>query len=225
MLKVTWRAILFDFDYTLVDSSPGIIACANYALREMGLPDAAPERIRSTIGLTLAETFGRLTGSSESAKQQRFTELFVSKANDIMVASTTLYPSAREVIPGLAVAGFQLGVVSTKYVDRLAGVLKREHLYDYFQVLVGGDQVAAQKPAPDGLLAAAARLKLEASQCLYVGDTPTDARAAGAAGMDFVAVLSGPSRAEDFAPGTRLLGSLAELPAWLQHAAANEAGT
>ena len=35
------RAVIFDFDYTLADSSSGVIACANYALAAMGLPAAA----------------------------------------------------------------------------------------------------------------------------------------------------------------------------------------
>ncbi|MCE5258385.1 MAG: HAD family hydrolase, partial [Chloroflexi bacterium] len=173
-----WQAVLFDFDYTLADSSPGIIACANYALGEMHLPQEGPERIRSTIGLALTETFTRLTGSVDPRQREAFARLFVHKADEVMVASTTLYDAARAVIPLLDDAGYLLGVVSTKYRDRLEGVLRREGLLQHMRVVVGGDQAAQPKPAPDGLLLAAAALKLKPTACLYVGDTPIDAQAA-----------------------------------------------
>ncbi len=211
-----WQAVLFDFDYTLADSSPGIIACANYALAEMHLPAAEPEHIRSTIGLALTETFTRLTGSADPRQREAFARLFVYKADEVMVASTTLYDAAKVVIPLLDDAGYLLGVVSTKYRDRLEGVLQRERLLQHMRVVVGGDQVAQPKPAPDGLVLAATTLGLEPAACLYVGDTPIDAQAAASAGMAFAGVLSGTSTSDSFPLGTILLSSLSELPGWLQ---------
>ncbi len=48
-----FRAVLFDFDYTLGDSSEGIVLCVNRALESLGRPPAPPEAIRPTIGLSL----------------------------------------------------------------------------------------------------------------------------------------------------------------------------
>ncbi|MXX53459.1 MAG: HAD hydrolase-like protein, partial [Dehalococcoidia bacterium] len=45
------KAVLFDFDFTLADSSAGIIACINHGLRKLGLPEAPDEEIMKTIGL------------------------------------------------------------------------------------------------------------------------------------------------------------------------------
>jgi phosphoglycolate phosphatase len=212
-----WRAILFDFDYTLVDSSPGIITCANYALAQLNLPPAEPERIRATIGLSLAETFILLTNLREPELQAGFVRYFVQHADEIMIDSTTLYESAREVIPALQQRGFKLGIVSTKFRRRLEGVLEREGLNDCFSILVGGDTIANQKPAPDGLLLAARLLALDATDCLYVGDNPVDAQAARQAGMDFIGLLSGPASmvAFDHEKPLALLQNLAELPRWL----------
>lgn len=213
-----WRAILFDFDYTLVDSSPGIIACANYALAQLGLPPVEPEHIRATIGLPLADTFVILTGLREPELQAGFVRYFVQRADEIMVDSTTLYGIAREVIPALVQQGMQLGIVSTKYRSRLEGVLQREGLKVYFTVLVGGDSIPQQKPAPDGLLLAARLLELEVADCLYIGDSPVDAQAARQAGMDFIGLLSGPATAIAFnhEKPLALLPDLSQLSRWME---------
>ena len=57
---MNYRAVLFDFDYTLADSSRGIEDCANHALAELGLPAASARAVSETVGLSLAETFCRL---------------------------------------------------------------------------------------------------------------------------------------------------------------------
>lgn len=185
------RAVLFDFDYTLADSSEGIIRCIHYALTQLGLPPAPPERVRQTIGLSLADTWAFLTGDGQQGSAQEFTRLFVQMSDQIMVASTVVYPATRRAIQGLRALGLCLGIVSTKYRYRIEAVLAREGLAEDWQVVVGGEDVSAHKPHPEGLLLAAERLGLAPSACLYVGDSPTDAEAASRAGMPFVATRTG----------------------------------
>jgi phosphoglycolate phosphatase len=56
------QAIICDFDFTLADSSPGVVACVNEALGGLGLPLAPAGLIHATIGLSLAHTLQTLTG-------------------------------------------------------------------------------------------------------------------------------------------------------------------
>lgn len=58
-------------------------------------------------------------------------------------------------------------------------------------VVIGGDQVPRAKPAPDGILAAAAKLGVDPARLAYVGDSPLDLRAARAAGSRSVAAAWG----------------------------------
>ena len=61
------RAVLFDFDFTLADSSPGVIECFAHGFARVGLPPADPEAVRRTIGLTLPEALRRLHGVEDAA--------------------------------------------------------------------------------------------------------------------------------------------------------------
>ena len=56
------KCIVFDFDYTLADSSIPVIECVNYGLKSLGLPEARDEFIRSTIGMDLITTLCTLAG-------------------------------------------------------------------------------------------------------------------------------------------------------------------
>lgn len=51
------KGILFDFDYTLGDSTMGIVQSANYALEQLGHTGKSEDAIKRTIGLSLTDTF------------------------------------------------------------------------------------------------------------------------------------------------------------------------
>jgi phosphoglycolate phosphatase len=110
------QVIFFDFDYTLADSSPGIIECVNYALSRLGLEPVAPAKIRKTIGLSLPETCLALTGRSDLG--QEFTSLFILRADEIMADLTVLMDSVPDTVQVLKKRGYQLGIVSTKFRRR-----------------------------------------------------------------------------------------------------------
>src|SRR5262249_51265508 len=55
MIHDAFKTIIFDFDYTLADSSRGIIQCTNYALLSMGLPSVSDEAVCRTIGMSLKD--------------------------------------------------------------------------------------------------------------------------------------------------------------------------
>ncbi len=77
-------------------------------------------------------------------------------------------------------------------------------------------QDARPKPAPDGILLAANSLGLKPEEILYIGDSCTDEAAAAAAGCDFIALTTGATRPEEFAPATARCASLAALQKQLE---------
>lgn len=192
------KAVLFDFDFTLADSSVGIITCINYGLRKMGLPEAADDKIMETIGLYIPEALVALVGEEYRSQGQEFFGYFTEKADGVMADGTDIFPATGRVIPALAGLGYRIGIVSTKYRYRIEAMMEVAGLLDCLDVIIGGEDVTRHKPAPDGLIKAAERLGIAVEYCVYIGDSHVDAGAARSAGMPFVAVLSGTTTAEVF---------------------------
>lgn len=208
-----YQTYIFDFDYTLADSSRAVVECANNGLRGLGLPEASPDAIRRTIGLSLPETLVRLAGEQQRPLADEFRRFWRQRSDQIMVDWTVLLPGAPEAVRELREKGFQTGIVSTKYRSRIEEVLRREKLSDAFEVIVGGEDVAAHKPDPEGLLRAIDELGAAPEETLYVGDSITDARTAERANVSFAAVLTGVTRREEFEglAVSRFLANLGEL--------------
>ena len=104
------RAVLFDFDFTLADSSEGVVVCMNHALDRLGLPPAPADAIRRTIGLDLHTALRILAGEEwRWSREEEFVEHFVRKADEVMIASTSFLPGAGGEVfagyPGRAVLG------------------------------------------------------------------------------------------------------------------------
>jgi phosphoglycolate phosphatase len=209
-----FQAILFDFDYTLADSSRGVVRCVNDALRDLGLPPALPDAIYPTIGMSLTDTFVRLVGPARAGQGPEFARRFKHHADQAMADLTVLYPMVDPVVRLLRRQGKKLGIVSTKFRYRIEGLLQRDNLRDLFDVIVGGEDVAGHKPDPEGLRRAMAELHCSPPQVLYVGDSVIDAETARRAGVSFVAVLSGVTGRGEFSgyPDIKIIESLAQLP-------------
>ena len=213
------NAVVFDFDYTLADSSAGILTCIQHALQQMGLPPASESRMRESIGLSLPKTLTFLTGHEDASAGGEFTRLFVKHADRIMADLTVLYDTAPRVIADLRAAGVPLGIVSTKYRYRIEHIMQREALLQHFDTIVGGEDVTDHKPHPAGLQLALQRLGCAPQQAVYIGDHRVDAEAAGRASVPFVAVLTGMSGRHHFdaAQCLGILEDLSALPSLLGH--------
>ena len=184
------RTIIFDFDYTLVDSARGTIDGVNYAFEKMGLPTASDAAVRRTIGLSLPDILPALAGDAHTRCVDEFTRLFYQRADETMVALAEFYTGVSQTVKALQKLGIRLAIVSQKRRHYIQPILEKENLLEAFETIVGGGD-AAYKPDPEGLLLAVAQTDSTPANCLYVGDSVTDAETARRAGIAFVAVLSG----------------------------------
>lgn len=195
-----YKAVIFDFDYTLGDSTEGIIESANDALEKLGYEPAEREAIRRTIGLSLPETYQVLTGDKDLEKGEAFRQYFVKKADEIMTKNSELYPDARKILEYLKQNGVRVAVVTTKFDYRIQGILEKCEATEYVSKIVGGNNVSNPKPDPEGTLKVLKEWKLAKDEVLYVGDSLVDAKTAQSAGVSFAAVTTGTTTKEDFSP-------------------------
>ena len=208
------KAVIFDFDFTLADSSHGVLECINSALNTLNLPIVSYEQVCKAIGLSLTDTFTFLTDQGTPTQNKEFSRLFIQRADEIMVDLTVVFPSVPETIKILKASGLSLGIVSTKYRHRIETILVRAKLLEYFDVIVGGEDVTSHKPDPAGTITAAKTLQTDPSLCVFVGDSVVDAETANRASMAFVAVLSGVTTSDAFKayPFLEIIDGVEDLP-------------
>ena len=213
-----YRAIFFDFDYTLGDATGCIVAGFNYAFARMGLAQPDYEAVRGTIGMTLENAYTLLSGDASPEGQQRFRRLYVEKANPLQVEGTRLFPGAVELLDWLKEQGILAAIVSTKRRQVIEEILAYRKLSDRVAFCVGGNDTPHYKPAPDGALLALAKAGIAPEQALFVGDTVIDAETAQRAGLDFAAVCNGttPPAAFDPWPHVYVARDLPDLHRWLK---------
>lgn len=212
-----YKAVCFDFDYTLGDCTESIVAGFQYGLSQMGWPVPDREAIRATIGYALEDSYTMLTGDKDPDRRAQFRPYFVSVALERQRTEATLFPGAVELIRGLNAAGIKTGIVSTKRSDTIGFILERFGLSRELSLVIGGADVKEPKPDPQGLHIAMDKLDVTADQLLFCGDTILDAGAAKNAGCDFAAVLLGTTGADGFSAFSpvHFAPDLWDLASWL----------
>ena len=208
-----YRAILFDFDYTLGDSTNGIVLSVNYALVKLGHVQKSVEDITKTIGLSLKDTYFTLTGDNNLNAAMLFSKYFKEKADRVMVDNTDLYPNVKESLSILRHQGCKTGIVTTKFHYRIQQILQKCNVPDLVDLIVGAEDVQIEKPNPEGLILAVEQLGLLKEKVLYVGDSFVDAQTAQNAGISFAGVLTGTTTREEFAdyPNLYIGDTVAEI--------------
>lgn len=189
--------VIFDFDYTLGDSAKGIHLSINYALEKLGYPIRSLEEIRTTIGLSLKDTFRALTSIGNVDEAAKFSLLFKEKADSIMVENTQLYEGVLQALRSLKGKGYKLAIVTTKYHYRIEQILSKFGASDLIDLIVGAEDVKMEKPSPEGLLWAIEQLRVNQEKVLYVGDSIVDAQTAQNANVKFAATLTGTTTREE----------------------------
>lgn len=184
--------MVYDFDYTLVDSSKGVIASMNYALERLGMDVPSPDTIKGTIGLPLAKALDAVASRAvEEDEYAGFLRHFIARADEVMAPLTYLYPGVVELVRTLHRHGIRQGIVSNKLRRRILEILRRESIDGLFEVVVGAEDAPSHKPDPGALLMALERLGCPPRHAVYVGDHVVDGQAAASAGVPFIGVLTG----------------------------------
>ena len=220
-----YKAVFFDFDYTLGDSTIPITMGYQKGFAALGWPEPTVEQVRPTIGMTLANGYTLLTGDADPEHHKEFFrqfqlavgEIAEGEGGRIMEEKTTLFPGAVELLTALKEQGIILAIVSTKPSATLRRIFAYQGVTHLFDLIVGGEDVKLAKPDPQGLQFALKELGLERKEVLFCGDTVIDAATAQNGGADFCAVLNGTTPAQAFAeyPHVHIAENLMELHNWL----------
>lgn len=210
-----FRAVLFDWDGTLVDSAERTYCCYVRVFSNYGIAydHAAFERTYSPDWYRTYEDVG--------LAREHWPEADARWLSCYETETSRLVPGAREALERLARAGLAQGLVSSGDGSRVRREIQALGLEPFFGAVVCGGETARRKPDPEPLLLALERLSLPAAVAAYVGDSPEDVAMAKSAGAFAVGIPGGfPNREALAASRPDLLApSLGEalpalLPSW-----------
>ena len=172
------RAILFDWDNTLVDSWSVIHEALVVTFQAMGRVPWTLEETKQRVRHSLREAFPRLFGTRWEEARRVYLDAFTAIHLERLVALA----GAEALLAGLAKDGYYLAVVSNK----TGALLRREaeHLgwSRYFQRMVGAGDASSDKPHPAVVHAALSGSGIDPAAAWLVGDTALDIECAAAAG-------------------------------------------
>ncbi len=180
-----FRAVLFDWDGTLVDSAAKSYRCYVHVFAAYGI-----DYDRDTFARTYSPDWYRtyedigLPREAWSEADARWLECYETQASQLL-------PGAREALERLAARGVVQGLVSSGDPGRVRREIVTLGLASFFATVVCGGETERRKPDPQPLLVALARLGVAPPESAYVGDSPEDVMMARAAGAFAVGIPGG----------------------------------
>jgi HAD superfamily hydrolase (TIGR01509 family) len=205
--------IIWDHDGTLVDSLRVVVAATNAVLAERGRPARPPAEIIAGMVAPTAPRMGGLVGTSDADERRQLAEDFYRHAHLVGEGLASAYAGIAAVVEACQQAGLAQGVLSNNQGALVRRLMRALALDRHMRFVWGEEDVAAPKPDPRGMAAAAAALGAEAGRCLAIGDGHGDVAAAHGAGLAIVGVTWGihPRAEMDSMGFDRLVDTPAEL--------------
>lgn len=177
-------AVFFDLDGTLADTAPDLASALNALLARHGKPPVPYAEVRSLAAYGAQRLLRK--GFGMTADDPGYAELrdeYLNLYGEAVCQHSALFPGMVEVLEALRQRNIPWGVVTNKHARFTVPLLEKLGLSGHLACTISGDSCANAKPHPEPLLLAATTLGVQAQDCLFVGDTINDLKAAEAAGM------------------------------------------
>ena len=190
------KLIMIDVDGTLVDSVPDLVFCVDQMMIELDLQLCGEERVRNWVGNGIPKLIERalidkLDKESISKVYEVAYPIFLKLYSDNSAIRSRLYDGVKEGLNYLKSKGYLLGCVTNKAEQFTNPLLKKMGIYNDFRLIISGDTLDKKKPDPLPLLHGANFFNMQPNECLMLGDSVSDVRAARAAGFDIICMSYG----------------------------------
>jgi len=207
------KAVLFDFDGTLIDSVDSVWKEYQRTARLLHLPERRFEDFARQLGRPWEEALENLWPGVDAVKFTEIYRLEKEKATLIEGVSQTLGRLKSRYILGIITS--RGGKTLFQHLDS-TGIDKK-----MFKIILHRESLSNHKPHPDALLQACKQLGITPQEAVYVGDAIVDSQCAHNAGMKFIGVLTGGANRKDFEEAglkkEDILDTLKNLPKKIYH--------
>ena len=185
---MSYKAVIFDLDGTILDTLQDLANSVNHALRTHGYPERTLDEVRGFIGNGIRVLMRRSCPAdiSEAAQEEAlatFREHYDAHCKDF----TGPYGGIHDLLAALKERGIRTAVVSNK-IEPAVIVLCDEHFPGAFEYMVGNRPDLAPKPSPDSVNEVIGKMGLDKKDIVYIGDTEVDIQTADNAGIDCIGV-------------------------------------
>jgi phosphoglycolate phosphatase len=185
------RSILFDFDGTLVDSAPSILAALEQALQQSGVTPAVP-LAPALIGPPLRRTLATLAGSEDAALLDRLAAAFREAYDTRGYQLTAIYPGVIAMLEALHGAKIGLYIVTNKRIKPTRLILEHFGWTAWFSGIHALDSLQPAAPNKVTLVREVLRQHaLGAASTWMIGDSAEDRQSALDNGLRFLAASWG----------------------------------
>ena len=185
------EAAIFDLNGTLIDDMRAHGRAWSAVVRELGVEVPAERFEQELAGMKHGETFEAVLGHKlPDDEVSRLAQRKEALYREIYRPELRLVSGARELIERLRARGVRTAIATAAPHANRDFALDGLGIRPLFDAVVGEEQAARGKPAPDLYLAAARALRVAPSRCIVFEDAINGVRAAVAAGMRVAAVTT-----------------------------------
>ncbi|MEA2574049.1 MAG: N-acetyl-D-muramate 6-phosphate phosphatase [Chloroflexia bacterium] len=183
------KAVLFDWDGTIVDSAQAMFLSYRHAYeKHLGIVFPRDyDDFLQLVPMRLAESSAKFGGEKATDVANSYNEYYEREGYKMC----GVYEGVREVLVELRAQGYLLGVASNKSWGRIGADIDYLGLEGFIDAFVTSEDTPQRKPHPAPLLKLAEKLEVEPQHCAYIGDYHGDIIAARDAGMLSIAVMWG----------------------------------
>jgi HAD superfamily hydrolase (TIGR01549 family) len=179
-----FTGIIFDIDGTLTSSNQLIFASFNHVTEKYLGRHYTDKEITQLFGPTEDVILKQIVPDKYEEARRDYYDFY--KQNHDMA---DLYPGIIEVLDLLKNKNILLSIYTGKGRDASVITLKELKIFDYFDLIITGDEVKEHKPSPEGITLFVEKFNLPKENVLMVGDAPADINAARAAGVKVASVI------------------------------------
>ena len=208
--------IVWDWDGTIMDSTPTIVHCIQQACRDLGFKEPDDTLASSVIGLGIHDSLRRAVPWIEPAHFPKLTDRFryhyLAKDHEL-----DLFVGIRELLENLKEENYLLGVATGKSRVGLNRSLAHHQIGHLFHETRTADE-SFSKPHPGMLLELSDAMQVPTRRMLMIGDTTHDLDMAANAGVDAIAVTYGAHPPNTLKESQSLahVDSVPQLTQWLK---------
>ena len=190
------KAIIFDFDGTLVDSEKVIYECFQSISKSL-----APERINYAknilIGPPLRDTASEILGPENQSQLDKFVELFIQMHDEKVIQHTQPYPNVIEVLKEIYAKNIPMAIATNKRLAPTKKLISHFGWEDYF-VFVECSDSQSQIRNKDSMIQDIINCDDSFHGSYFVGDTINDGLSANLNQLSFIKANYGYGRDQDW---------------------------